>query len=403
MANLLGQNIGTNYKGILNLDTINTPLDATLRAVTDGEGNASGLKLSTTDSSFSGNVGIGTDAPISVLQVSIPTTGTILTLNNSATPAQIFKISKPFSALNLFDMGTTATNFKIFDSYIRISVGSATTNFSILNNGNIGIGIGDNSPAARVDIKGSGTTASTNALLVQNNAGTSALTIKDDLSATFGGALTSSSSITTTATVQGGNINAANILYIGNYQSSIKSNGSGIIQLQNTAENDFSRLQFGGTTSSFPSLKRNGTAIDVRLADDSNYALLNTGATFIKGSGTTSATTALLVQNSAGATALQVYDHLDVRVFGGLAFNNGNTFIINISNTLQISAINGATSDLHLNPNRQVNINNTNSYTAQASAILQADSTTKGFLPPRMTTTQKNAIATPASGINSLR
>jgi len=34
-----------------------------------------------------------------------------------------------------------------------------------------------------------------------------------------------------------------------------------------------------------------------------------------------------------------------------------------------------------------------------ASAILQADSTTKGFLPPRMTTTQKNAIATPAAGL----
>jgi hypothetical protein len=34
-----------------------------------------------------------------------------------------------------------------------------------------------------------------------------------------------------------------------------------------------------------------------------------------------------------------------------------------------------------------------------ASAILQTDSTTKGFLPPRMTTTQKNAIATPAAGL----
>jgi len=34
-----------------------------------------------------------------------------------------------------------------------------------------------------------------------------------------------------------------------------------------------------------------------------------------------------------------------------------------------------------------------------ASSILQADSTTKGFLPPRMTTTQKNAIATPAEGL----
>jgi hypothetical protein len=37
--------------------------------------------------------------------------------------------------------------------------------------------------------------------------------------------------------------------------------------------------------------------------------------------------------------------------------------------------------------------------TPTASAILQADSTTKGFLPPRMTTTQKNAIATPAAGL----
>jgi hypothetical protein len=33
------------------------------------------------------------------------------------------------------------------------------------------------------------------------------------------------------------------------------------------------------------------------------------------------------------------------------------------------------------------------------SAILQADSTTKGFLPPRMTTTQRNAIASPAAGL----
>ena len=35
----------------------------------------------------------------------------------------------------------------------------------------------------------------------------------------------------------------------------------------------------------------------------------------------------------------------------------------------------------------------------QATAVLQADSTTRGFLPPRMTTTQKNAIASPATGL----
>lgn len=37
--------------------------------------------------------------------------------------------------------------------------------------------------------------------------------------------------------------------------------------------------------------------------------------------------------------------------------------------------------------------------TINGSAVLQADSTTKGFLPPRMTTTQRNAIATPAAGL----
>jgi hypothetical protein len=34
-----------------------------------------------------------------------------------------------------------------------------------------------------------------------------------------------------------------------------------------------------------------------------------------------------------------------------------------------------------------------------ASAQFQIDSTTSGFLPPRMTTTQKNAISSPAQGL----
>jgi hypothetical protein len=36
---------------------------------------------------------------------------------------------------------------------------------------------------------------------------------------------------------------------------------------------------------------------------------------------------------------------------------------------------------------------------ANASAILEATSTTKGFLPPRMTTTEKTTIASPATGL----
>jgi hypothetical protein len=37
--------------------------------------------------------------------------------------------------------------------------------------------------------------------------------------------------------------------------------------------------------------------------------------------------------------------------------------------------------------------------TPNSSAILQTDSTTQGFLPPRMTGTQANAISTPAEGL----
>jgi len=37
--------------------------------------------------------------------------------------------------------------------------------------------------------------------------------------------------------------------------------------------------------------------------------------------------------------------------------------------------------------------------TADASAVIQADSTTQGFLPPRMTTAQRDAISSPAEGL----
>ena len=67
----------------------------------------------------------------------------------------------------------------------------------------------------------------------------------------------------------------------------IKFEGNGVLCLRNAQANNFSRLQFGGTTSSFPSLKRDGTTISIRLADDSGDAPLT--CSNLTASGTVSA------------------------------------------------------------------------------------------------------------------
>lgn len=55
-------------------------------------------------------------------------------------------------------------------------------------------------------------------------------------------------------------------------RSVISSPADGTIRFTNAATTGFDRLQFGGTSASFPALKRSGTALQVKLADDSAFA-----------------------------------------------------------------------------------------------------------------------------------
>jgi hypothetical protein len=111
-----------------------------------------------------------------------------------------------------------------------------------------------------------------------------------------------------------------------------------------------------------------------------------------KGSGSTSATTSLLVQNSAGTAILTVKDGgsdkqvlMNSALIGSLDIS-GSIVQVGTGVNIIFRSANGVAF-------------NSDYSSANASAQLDVSSTTKGFLPPRMTTTQKNAIATPAAGL----
>jgi hypothetical protein len=161
-------------------------------------------------------------------------------------------------------------------------------------------------------------------------------------------------------------------------------------------------------------------AADFRAIEVTNGNVLignsasNTAKLSIKGSGSTSATTSLLVQNSAGTELIKVADNGDlttIDINARTIFAKASTLELrgNSSGSASSASLQGFVSGLGwLNmftaesgkdfgqiPRGAV----VNGTTIDASAIFQVNSTTKGFLPPRMTTTQKNAIASPAAGL----
>lgn len=85
----------------------------------------------------------------------------------------------------------------------------------------------------------------------------------------------------------------------------ILTSAAGVINLYDQNANDFGRLTFGGTTSSFPALKRSTTSLEVRLADDSAYTNLTALSATLTG-GTVTADAPLIngtqTWNNSGVT-----------------------------------------------------------------------------------------------------
>jgi len=186
-----------------------------------------------------------------------------------------------------------------------------------------------------------------------------------------------------------------------------------------------------GTTSTTTSLLVQNSNASSSLAVLDNGAvgigLNNPSASLhVRGSGSTSATTALLVENSAGTDVLKVQDNSVVNARGNLnvlhpsiatrslTLGWGSIFATDMGSELVVGAVFSVPSSPQILLAGNTRSSGANTIQLQASlgvsiaasvtnpnasAQLDISSTTKGFLPPRMTTTEKNAIATPAAGL----
>ena len=177
---------------------------------------------------------------------------------------------------------------------------------------------------------------------------------------------------------------------------------------------------FNGSGGYFATIYGNGVeAMRIDGSQNVNIGATALGARVgIKGSGSTSATTSLLVQNSGAFTSLKTLDNGEVLIYPSTtyptdtsfrSYQSGGLAVVGlISDRLTVTGgganetyIQGYGTFLHYERFRGLVINNSSSATLSTtpSALVEIQSTTQGFLPPKMTTTQKNAIASPASGL----
>jgi uncharacterized lipoprotein NlpE involved in copper resistance len=296
MANLSTQNIGANYKGILNLgSTINTPLSTTLRAITDGDGNTTPLQLATNRIAL----GSGTISGTSLLN--FPDAGT--------TAADGIQFGIGSSNLYRSGLNTIRTDGELISTSFKSVFGVFASNtMYVSNSAGLFLGYGGGGGGLNL-LPNQGTTvmAKLNATgqfdltppTLTGSSATSALSISQTWNTTGNPSLIFAN-VTNTASGASANLidlqiggasmfsvdkngvirsgNSIRVPQASDFQwynrSRIFSDANGNIRFTNSAITDFGMLQFGGTTSSFPAFKRSSANLQARLADDTGFTFI---------------------------------------------------------------------------------------------------------------------------------
>jgi len=341
----------------------------------------------------------------------------------------------------------TTTAHGIYTTFNTVATGSTALVERMRFTGSGNITFNNASDTAKVAIKGTGSTSATTSFLVQNNSGTEVLKVTDNRVVTMYGLginaasiegrvlfnLSNDCIISTPTSFQvksgvtdqvglylngnNGNVGIGTTAPLNIFQvKTTQSNANGsIIFANNTVATILAATDTGSalTQLQFRASSYNFTdASGMRIAS-TGYATTPSAMLQIVGNGSTSATTSLLVQNSGGIEAMRVRDNLNVD-FGGNILATGyigdgsNVKFKNTAGTeagrfycdgtnLRAYTSNGSNHGYTLFSSGSMTFGTSPSEVS--SAIMAVTSTTKGFLPPVMTTTQKNAIASPAAGL----
>ena len=206
----------------------------------------------------------------------------------------------------------------------------------------------------------------------------------------------------------------------------ISLSGNGIIKSElslNYGSGECRWHNYGG--GYFPTIYSNNSEA-LRIDNSQNVGIgttAPTARTHIKGSGSTSATTSLLVQNSSGSNALKITDDAQSFYYGTFGVtqshfysNNGDgarrdsdsysiiDYLRSYGSSYLIYGFSTGNYILDVKDGFSTRVRyplcvSTSFNIPNASAILQADSYTQGFLPPRMNDAQVRAIVSPAVGL----
>jgi hypothetical protein len=207
-----------------------------------------------------------------------------------------------------------------------------------------------------------------------------------------------------------------NQIVIGHASIGLGSNTTVIGNSSTTFGRWFGNLLIGTSTNAGFNLDVNGTArVQGNLTITSGNSIINSGnnlnfrTNLAGGSGyVVDARSFNTLNSSNNEQGFATFEgtYAPTSISGSPSFNS-----LKLLPTInQTGGANGITRGLFINPTltsaadwRAIEVTSGGAYinttSVQASAILQADSTTKGFLPPRMTAAQRTAIASPAEGL----